>query len=67
VPDGYLLAVDGLNCALPAGKGFFEVDFYGVSNVVTVTLEERVCFLRWTVSCFWYEACIIMTSLPLPR
>ena len=40
-----LLAIDGLDRSRPAGECFFEVDVYGVGQVIAFTFEERVIFL----------------------
>jgi len=40
-----LLAIDGLDGPLPAGEGFLEVDVDVVSDIIAVTLEERVILL----------------------
>jgi len=40
-----LFAVDGLNCAIPAGQCFLQAQVYGMSNVVAIALEERMWFL----------------------
>ena len=38
-------AVDGLYNSLPAGQGFFEVEFNGCNEIVALAFESRMLFL----------------------
>ena len=45
--DWDLLAIDGRYCSLPAREGFFKTELNGGYEIVVLTLEKRMLFLRW--------------------
>jgi hypothetical protein len=45
-----LFAIDGLDSSPPSSKGFFEIEFDDVLDVVAFAGEEGVCFLLFDVS-----------------
>lgn len=65
--DGYLLSVDRLYGPSPASKGFFEVKFDDVLDVVAFAGEKRMGFLRDVSIGLEYDSSFVEIDLPLTQ